>query len=167
MIALPYIGHAAAAKELTGRPCNAVDRLQPRWTVLPGRTVLDGAVQRSASRLPASRWALYARQEPVGGLAGRGNPLQGLPMRVTYRTLRVLTVIAEHGGQGHIRPTARSPTGRASPTRPRSHADLRRLQDLGLIEQLGRGPTQGKPNAWSLTPWGNEVQRELEASSGG
>jgi hypothetical protein len=36
---------------------------------------------------------------------------------------------------------------------------LRRLRELGLIENFGDGPAKGREKAWRLTELGAEVQR--------
>jgi AcrR family transcriptional regulator len=119
MIVLPYLGQAAAAKELA-RPTPRVSRM-PR------------------------------RQQPVR------DPLQGLDMRLTYRTLRVLAAIAEQPGASnrHVADTAGvHDQGQISKL-------LARLEHLGLIENTGEGHAKGEPNAWRLTQRGEEVQRGI------
>jgi AcrR family transcriptional regulator len=154
MIVLPYLGAAAAERELA-RPA-------PR----------AGGVRIAGRRLEA-------------------NPLHGLNMRLTYRTLRVLCVVAELGGReptagratgNHVtgsrvtdgqatggRATGGRVTGGQAPSN-REIADhagivdqgqtsklLARLQGLGLIENAGGGRASGEPNAWTLTARGGEV----------
>jgi DNA-binding MarR family transcriptional regulator len=69
---------------------------------------------------------------------------------LTYRTLRVLTVIAERPGASNraIADAAGiSDEGQISRL-------LRRLESRGWVKNSGEGHTKGKPNAWSLTPAG-------------
>jgi DNA-binding MarR family transcriptional regulator len=81
----------------------------------------------------------------------------GLNMRITYRTLQVLRTIAETPG--------------ASNRQIADHAGihdqgqisklLTRLQRLGLIHNTTQGQPQGEPNAWTLTPHGQQLQQTL------
>lgn len=117
VIATPYLGHAAAERELE-RP-------------LPSRTTR----------------ALGAR-----------DPLVGLGMRITYRTLRVLSVIAEQPGASNRQVALEAGVadqGQISKL-------LARLERLELIQNTALGQPMGEPNAWHLTPRGREVQSAME-----
>jgi AcrR family transcriptional regulator len=85
------------------------------------------------------------------------DPLQEVPMRLTYRTARVLGCIAERPGVSN-RAVANwagiSDQGQISKL-------LARLERLGLTVNTGEGHTKGEPNAWSLTPLGHEVAQRL------
>jgi AcrR family transcriptional regulator len=88
------------------------------------------------------------------------NPLDGLQMRLTYRTLRVLSAIAtlpaasnreiaDHAGvadQGQISKL------------------LSRLERLELIHNTGP-VVKGEPNAWQLTPKGHQIQHTVGIES--
>jgi AcrR family transcriptional regulator/DNA-binding MarR family transcriptional regulator len=117
MIVLPYLGPAAARKEIE-RP-------------IPKRS---------------------AKQPVV-----RTDPLQGLPMRLTYRTMRVLVSVAEHPGSSN------RALGESSGIGDQGQASklLARLHRLGLIENEGGDPLRGEPNAWTLTPTGKEVHNSI------
>ena len=122
MIVLPYLGQAAAAKELT-KPA------------------------------PKARHTL-------GGPAR--DPMDGLGMRLTYRTLRVLAAIAEGPGASNREVADRAGVhdqGQISKL-------LARLDHLGLIENSGRGHAKGEANAWRLTDKGDEVERAVRIGSG-
>ncbi len=85
------------------------------------------------------------------------DPFRGLPMRLTYRTARVLSSIAASPGSSSKDIAASSgitDDGQASRL-------LRRLQNYGLIEDTGVGPGRGMARAWWLTPRGEGV---LQAS---
>jgi hypothetical protein len=93
--------------------------------------------------------------------AGKRDPLDGLQMRITYRTVRVLMVIAANpaasnrqvaGGAGI------SDQGQVSKL-------LARLEHLGLIANTGVGPAKGAPNAWGLTPRGEQVEQAIRVQS--
>lgn len=85
------------------------------------------------------------------------DPLRGLHMRLTYRTVRVLLAVAANPGSSNrtVANTAEiNDQGQMSKL-------LTRLQRLGLIENTGTGPMRGEPNAWQLTNRGKEVERVL------
>jgi AcrR family transcriptional regulator len=89
------------------------------------------------------------------------NPLEGLHMRLTYRTVRVLCAIAAEPDASNRRVAAaagvRDP-GQISKL-------LARLESVGLIENTGAVPRRGEPNAWRLTARGWEVRRVVEQSA--
>ncbi len=88
----------------------------------------------------------------------RSNPLESLNMRITYRTLRVLTVIADHPG--------------ASNRQIADHAGiadqgqisrlLTRLESLRLVYNTVPRQPSGEPNEWRLTPRGEELQQAIQ-----
>jgi hypothetical protein len=119
MIVLPYLGAAAAARELE-RP-------------IPARA------PRTARRA--------------------GDALEGLDMRLTYRTLRVLGTIAVHPGASN-REVA---DGAGVADQGQVSKLLNRLASLGLIENGGGGHLKGAPNAWRLTARGEEVENAIRA----
>jgi AcrR family transcriptional regulator len=132
MIVLPYLGQALARRELGRR----------------GTRALASGHKRPAGLKSPSRLADVA-----------SDPLEGLPMRVTYRTLRVLGAIAERPGASN------RVIGEAAGTYDQGQISklLARLEGLGLIENTsgnGHKPT-GEPNAWLLTARGEEVERSL------
>ncbi len=124
-IVLPYLGSAAAEREL--------ERPRPR--------------SRPRTLTPA-------------------DPLREIDMRLTYRTVRVLLAIAELGGRGS------NPSGRqvadASGVADQGQMSklLARLRSLGLIDNSARGRGKGEPNAWILTPTGEDVERAIRAQTG-
>ena len=79
-------------------------------------------------------------------------------MRLTYRTVRVLTAIAELSEQGSY-PSNRQ-VGVAADMHDQGQISklLTRLHRLGLIQNSGLGPGKGAPNAWTLTPKGHDIQ---------
>jgi AcrR family transcriptional regulator/DNA-binding MarR family transcriptional regulator len=122
MIVLPYLGPAAADRELA----------------------------RPAPRRPR-------RASPPAGDA-----LEGLDMRLTYRTLRVLSVLAQQPGASNravAEQAGVSDQGQVSKL-------LMRLSNLGLIENSGDGHTKGAPNAWRLTPRGRDVENAIRLDTG-
>jgi AcrR family transcriptional regulator len=135
MIVLPYLGRAVAQRELK----------RPVSKELRARTNKAVGTDESSSF-------------PVN------DPLEGLPMRVTYRTLRVLDAIAEHPGASN------RAIGEAADTHDQGQISklLARLEKLGLIENIsgnGHRPT-GEPNAWCLTARGREIESALRVRPG-
>jgi AcrR family transcriptional regulator/DNA-binding MarR family transcriptional regulator len=83
------------------------------------------------------------------------DPMAGLSMRLTYRTVRVLVVIGEHPGASNREIAARSDVadqGQISKL-------LARLARLELVENTGEGQERGGSNAWHLTARGARVER--------
>jgi len=83
------------------------------------------------------------------------DPMAGLTMRLTYRTVQVLIVIAEHPGASNRQIAERSGVtdqGQISKL-------LARLARLELIENTGDGQEKGGANAWHLTARGARVER--------
>jgi AcrR family transcriptional regulator len=123
MIVLPYLGEAAALRELS-RP-------------VPARA----SVPRE--------------------LRGAPDPLEGLDIRPTYRTLRVLAVIAAQPGLSN-----REVSERAGITDQGQISKLlARLARLGLMENTGQGQARGLSNAWRLTRRGQAVERAIGRES--
>jgi AcrR family transcriptional regulator len=117
MIVRPYLGAAAAEKELE-------------------RPLLTGLHRRR--KIPA-------------------DPLGGLDMRLTYRTLRVLATIAAAPGASN-----REVAGEAGVADQGQISKLlARLESLGLIHNAGVGHLKGEPNAWQLTSRGREVEQAV------
>jgi DNA-binding MarR family transcriptional regulator len=80
-----------------------------------------------------------------------------LPVRVTYRTTRVLKAISDAAGLSNrdiAEAAGLTDEGQTSRL-------LRRLEERGLVQNVGVGHTYGGANAWLLTPYGERV---LEAT---
>jgi AcrR family transcriptional regulator len=91
-----------------------------------------------------------------------GDALEGLDMRLTYRTLRVLAVIAQAPGASNrlvAEQAGVADQGQVSKL-------LMRLANLSLIENSGNGHTKGGPNAWRLTPRGADVESAIRVDTG-
>lgn len=86
-----------------------------------------------------------------------GDPLDGVPMRLTYRTARVLEGIAERPGLSN-----REIASHAGITDQGQVSKLlARLQRLDLLTNSGEGHPKGEPNAWTLTPKGQLVAKNI------
>lgn len=91
------------------------------------------------------------------------DPLSSNEMRWTYRTLRVIETIAADPGASNRKvadAAGISDQGQMSKL-------LKRLQERGMIENKGLGHIKGEPNAWTLTPKGDEVQRAIQTQAAG
>jgi hypothetical protein len=121
MLVLPYLGSAAARRELAQPVPPALD-----------------SVEYSSS-----------------------DPLRGLDMRLTYRTIRVLLAVSELGERG-CDPSNRK-VGDAAGIRDQGQISklLSRLEHLGLIRNAGESRVRGEPNAWTLTERGAKVRDVL------
>lgn len=90
-----------------------------------------------------------------------GDPFNGLSIRFTYRTARVLATIAAEGRRG-ARPSNRL-IGEASGILDQGQTSrlLARLQRAGLVENRGSGNSRGEANAWALTTRGIQVHEAI------
>jgi AcrR family transcriptional regulator len=91
----------------------------------------------------------------------RRDPLRDLQMRLTYRTVRVLLVIAASPAASN-REVA---TAAGIADQGQISKLLARLQTLGLVENSGGDHAKGEPNAWSLTDKGWEVARVVDTQA--
>ncbi len=127
LIVLPYLGPAAARRE-QGRPTPAP---------LPSRPARVASGRRAA-------------QAP-------GDPLRGVAMRLTYRTVRVLESVRDLPGASNRQVADHAGIGDPGQVSKL----LRRLERLGLLENRSGGHAQGAPNAWWLTAKGEDVVRDI------
>jgi AcrR family transcriptional regulator/DNA-binding MarR family transcriptional regulator len=87
----------------------------------------------------------------------REDPLGEVPMRLTYRTSRVLGAAAQRPGASNRvigEHAGLTDQGQVSKL-------LARLQRIGLLTNTGDGQARGERNAWQLTPLGERVTRQL------
>ncbi len=89
------------------------------------------------------------------------NPLKGLEMRLTYRTVRVLGAVASHPASSNRVIAEASGIG----DQGQISKLLARLERLGLIENRGVVPARGEPNEWKLTQRGGEVHSAVATQS--
>jgi AcrR family transcriptional regulator len=118
------------------------------------------AARREQHRTDLTPASVLARKRSRSQKDDR-DPLREIPMRLTYRTARVLQAAAEHPG--------------ASNRVVGEHADLydqgqiskllARLQSLGLLENSGEGQPRGERNAWRLTELGERVAEQLSLNT--
>jgi AcrR family transcriptional regulator len=89
------------------------------------------------------------------------DPLGGLDMRITYRTVRVLMTIAQYPGASNREIATEAgiaDQGQVSKL-------LTRLEHLGLARNEGIGPAKGAPNAWVLTLKGQRVEQAIRVQT--
>lgn len=117
--------------------------------VLPYRGA--AAARREQARL-APKVVSAALGKPHAAITER-DPLSDIPMRLTYRTARVLQGIAERPGISN-----RQVADYAGISDPGQVSKLlARLERLGLTANSGSGQQKGEPNAWRLTSRGVAV----------
>ncbi len=106
-----------------------------------------------------------AAQRPVSPQRAVVDPLESVPMRLTYRTSRVLGAVAELTGRGS--PPSNREVGDYAGIQDAGQVSklLRRLERLGLLANSGAGHAKGEPNAWRLTGQGELVARSIRAHS--
>jgi AcrR family transcriptional regulator len=120
-----------------------------------------GAARRERARsLPFSSRTAYR-----GGVNGDArdllDPLRDIPMRLTYRTARVLDGVATNPGASNRMVADHAgivDQGQVSKL-------LARLERLGLLANTGEGQSKGEPNAWTLTPIGQQVADSVAGHS--
>lgn len=86
--------------------------------------------------------------------------MEGTSIRLTYRTMCTLTVIAAKPGLSNSEISdwvGITDQGQISKL-------LARLARNGLIENTGRGWPRGTSNAWRLTPAGKRLERRISTS---
>jgi AcrR family transcriptional regulator len=86
-----------------------------------------------------------------------------IPMRITYRTVSVLSFVAANPGASNRAVgdgTGMTDQGQVSKL-------LARLRRIGLLENSADLAERGKPNAWRLTATGKQVQLALDAGGDG
>jgi AcrR family transcriptional regulator/DNA-binding MarR family transcriptional regulator len=121
---------------------------------------LGPAVARKEQTCPVSVPDRAAQRKPLGLLSVNRDPLQDVPMRLTYRTARVLECVAEQPGISNRAVADQagvSDQGQISKL-------LARLERLGLAVNGSGGRIRGEANAWTLTALGREVAQRLSSS---
>src|SRR5580704_4478723 len=118
---------------------------------------LGPAAARREQARSAPTPARVATSKRGRGVQGDGDPLRDVPVRLTYRTARVLAGIAEHPGASEG--MAGEYAGGADPGQISKL--LARLERVGLLANTGEGHAKGEPNAWRLTSQGERVVRSI------
>jgi AcrR family transcriptional regulator len=104
--------------------------------------------------------AHVARSRPHVQRSRLDESLRETKIRLTYRTIRTLGAISDRPGASNLEVSIEcgiQDQGQISKL-------LSRLVGLGLIENRGRGPALGLPNAWHITARGTELVGATRAS---
>lgn len=120
---------------------------------------LGAAAARREQNLSLPASSVGAREESLASEQTNGDPLAGVPMRLTYRTALVLGCIAQEPGASNRAigdHAGVSDQGQISKL-------LARLERLGLAANTGDGHLKGEPNAWRLTSRGVQVEHSIRA----
>ncbi|HEY3958932.1 MAG TPA: TetR family transcriptional regulator [Solirubrobacteraceae bacterium] len=118
------------------------------------------AARRERKRQPPQHSEKAAAGIPRTSPAGREDPLRDVPMRLTYRTSRILGATAQHPGASNRvigEHAGLTDQGQVSKL-------LARLQRLGLLTNTGDRQARGERNAWQLTLLGERVTHQLNLS---
>lgn len=118
-----------------------------------------------AYRGPAAAHGELSRAVPPGADPAHGPDARNsvaLDMRLTYRTLRVLAVIAGSPGISNRRVGEAAGIANAG----QISKMLARLERHGLIRNTGEGQAKGAANAWTLTPVGARIDRARRLARG-
>jgi AcrR family transcriptional regulator len=129
--------------------------LGPLMGLILGPYLGPAAARKEIDR-PAPKFSHARRRE-------HSDPLRGLDMRLTYRTVRVLVAVGSQPGASNraiAHAAGVEDQGQISKL-------LRRLESLGLIHNTGHGHAKGEPNVWTLTPRGQEVEGAIKAQTEG
>jgi AcrR family transcriptional regulator len=109
---------------------------------------------------PAASRRELARRSPSRAIArspGCYEPLADIGMRMTYRTVCVLTALGSNPGASN-----RQVADAAGISDPGQISKLlTRLNHLGLIAKTAGEHARGEPNAWRLTAKGEEIERAI------
>jgi AcrR family transcriptional regulator len=148
--------HGRLREKNSGRLLKLVNPLMG-MIVLPyagpaaARKELQRPVPRASKKAPV-------RPRPVNS-----DPLRELPMRLTYRTVRVLMAVAAHPGSSNR--AVGDEAGIAD--QGQMSKLLARLKRLGLVENSRDGQAHGLANVWTLTEKGRELEQSMRERAGG
>lgn len=113
------------------------------------------AKREQARPAPAS----LPEQSGHGGHGERfaADPFEGISMRLTYRTMRVLECVADEPGASNRRLGELAEV----PDQGQMSKLLARLKRLGLLANAGKPRPKGEANAWELTDAGRRVAQAV------
>jgi AcrR family transcriptional regulator len=144
MLACPPPG--TSGSEIESRYPRALIDLTGALTTMVLQPYLGPAVAERELMRPTPTPMCHAPNLPA-------DPFKDLPIRLTYRTARVLSSIASAPGASSKQvATASGITDEGQTSRL-----LARLQNAGLIHNVGGKPARGEAKAWTLTQRGQGV----------
>ena len=141
------------ARLLENDPTSLSELLNPLMSMIVHPYLGPAAARRELNRpIPLAKPARDARAPKPAH-----DPFKDLPIRITFRTARVLAAIgAQPGASNRQIADAAGVTDQGQMSKL-----LNRLQGLGLIENYGHGQAKGEPNAWTLTQRGEAVHAAI------
>jgi hypothetical protein len=121
------------------------------------------AARKEQARLVPAPLAASDASDVLAGEGYERDPLADLPMRLTYRTARVIEVLLTCPG------VSNRVVGERSGVSDQGQISrlLARLERLGLAQNTGAGHIRGEANAWTLTATGRRVAQSIGAHVGG
>ncbi len=150
-------GSAIGSSGTNGHAAGLIALLNPLMGMIVLPYLGKGAAATELARpLPKafSKSSRASRTKPDSS----ADALEGLDMRLTYRTLRVLAAVATQPGASNRQ------VADAAGVHDQGQISklLARLERLGLVHNHGDGQPRGEPNSWMLTPRGTEVATAVE-----
>jgi AcrR family transcriptional regulator len=142
------------ARLLDEHPRPLVDLVNPLMSMIVHPYLGPAAARRELDR-PISQPAAARNGHAFTHVQ---DPFKDLPIRITFRTARVLAAIDSQPDASNRE------VGDAAGVSDQGQISklLRRLESHGLIENHGYGQPKGEPNAWRLTERGRAVQHTIE-----
>jgi AcrR family transcriptional regulator/DNA-binding MarR family transcriptional regulator len=134
------------------------DLLNPLMAIVVLPYLGAAGAERELSRPPQSSRRLTPKRPRKAR-----DPLQGLQMRLTYRTMCVLAAVLHTPGANNRE------IAEAAGIKDQGQISklLARLEGLGLLLNGGPGQVEGGANAWTLTARGAALSRSLGMAVGG
>ena len=134
---------------LDGDPRPLMSLVNPLMSTIVHPYLGPAAARRELERPVAPPVATTPSHEPEPS----PDPFKDLPIRITFRTARVLDTIGSQPGASN-----REVAQAAGVTDQGQMSKLlRRLERAGLIDNDGEGQAKGEPNAWRLSAHGHAV----------
>jgi AcrR family transcriptional regulator/DNA-binding MarR family transcriptional regulator len=153
--------HAIVYERLLKRSPEPLTSLLPALMSMIVLPYVGSAAARREQRRPAP----HPERRPTVALQEESldrDWLQGLPMRLTYRTTRVLRAVADRPGISNR--LAGEQAGVAD--QGQISKLLSRLERLGLIANTSAGHAKGEANAWRLTQIGERFTQHIQIDAG-
>jgi AcrR family transcriptional regulator len=151
-------GSANGSSGTNARADGLIALLNPLMGMIVLPYLGKGAAARELARplpkaFPASSQAFRTKPD------SSADALDGLDMRLTYRTLRVLTAVAATPGASNRE------VADAAGVHDQGQISklLARLERLRLVHNHGDGQPRGEPNSWALTDRGAAIAGAVEA----
>jgi AcrR family transcriptional regulator len=137
------------ARVLEGNSRSLLELLNPLMSMIVHPYIGPAAARRELDRQVPSPKPSSNGHDPKHAR----DPFRDLPIRITFRTARVLATIAAHPGASN-----RQIGDEAGVTDQGQMSKLlSRLEHHDLIENHSQGHLKGDPNAWQLTPRGHGI----------